>query len=78
MLELFHAISDVGSAEVRRHVVAHGLEGRVRFRNVTYPEVLEDLRARGGESVPAAWDGTVLHRGAAACIARLEALAKAG
>ena len=75
MLELFHAISDVGSAEVRRHVVVHGLESRIRFRNVTYPEVLEDLRARGGDSAPAVWDGTVLHQGAAACIARLEALA---
>ena len=74
-MELFHAISDVGSAEVRRYVVAHGLEGRVRFRNVTYPEVQEDLRARGGASVPAAWDGAVLHVGAPACIARLEQLA---
>lgn len=75
VLELFHAISDVGSAEVRRHAVAHGLEGRVRFRNVTYPEVLEALRALGGESAPAVWDGAVLHVGAAACIARLESLA---
>ena len=73
-LELFHAISDAGSAAVRRHVVAHGLEGRVRFRNVTYPEVEADLRARGGSRAPAVWDGEALHEGEAACIARLSRL----
>jgi hypothetical protein len=78
VLELFHAISDAGSAEVRRHVVAHGLEAHVRFRNVSYPEVEADLRARGGHAPPAVWDGAVLHLGAAACIERLRQLETEG
>ncbi|MBM4380325.1 MAG: hypothetical protein FJ086_13680 [Deltaproteobacteria bacterium] len=74
MMELFHAIPDAESAAVRRHVVARGLEAAVRFRNVSYPEVEQDLRARGGTRAPAVWDGQVLHAGEAACIARLSRL----
>ena len=77
-LELFHAIADAGSAAVRRHVVAHGLEGRVRFRNVGYPEVEADLRAHGGEHAPAVWDGERLHVGEAACLSRLSGLETGG
>lgn len=78
-LELFHAIADPPSAEARRFVVDHALEDRVRFRNVTYPEVLADLRARGGgHTTPALWDGTTLHQGAQAVVARLQAVVNLG
>lgn len=70
MFELFHAISDEASARVRRYVVDHDIE--VRFRNVTYDEVMADLVARGGKNAPALWDGTQLISGADAIIARLE------
>lgn len=71
--ELFHAIADASSARVRRYVLDHGLEGAVRFRNVTYAEVQADLTARGGAGAPALWDGQRLVTGADAVIARLAA-----
>jgi len=73
MFELFHAISDESSAKVRRYVVEHEVE--VRFRNVTYDEVMTDLRAHGGENAPALWDGQQLVTGVDAIIARLSAAA---
>ncbi|MDP1823427.1 MAG: hypothetical protein Q8L48_09300 [Archangium sp.] len=73
MFELFHAISDPGSATVRRYVVDHELTEAVRFRNVSYDEVQKDLTARGGTSTPALWDGEKLISGAEAIIARLVA-----
>ncbi len=69
MFELFHAISDEGSARVRRYVVEHEIE--VRFRNVTYDEVMTDLVERGGKNAPALWDGKQLITGADAIIERL-------
>lgn len=78
MFELFHAISDPGSAKVRRYVVEHSLEAEVRFRNVTYEEVQRDLTARGGTQAPALWDGERLVLGADAIIARLAAHADVG
>ena len=71
MFELFHAISDASSAKVRRYVTDHDLD--VRFRNVTYDEVMVDLRAHGGTGTPALWDGERLITGADAIIARLAA-----
>ncbi|GMU61898.1 MAG: hypothetical protein AMXMBFR34_36610 [Myxococcaceae bacterium] len=71
--ELFHAIADEGSARVRRYVTEHELLPVLRLRNVTYPEVLADLLARGGKDVPALWDGARLFLGADAIIARLSA-----
>lgn len=71
--ELFHAISDPGSARVRRYVVDHELSEVVRFRNVTYEEVRADLTARGGHDAPALWDGERLISGADVIIARLAA-----
>jgi hypothetical protein len=62
----------------RRYVVEHGLEEVVRFRNLTYPEVEADWRARGGHSAPALWDGTHLHQGAEAVVARLQAVVNVG
>ncbi len=69
--ELFHAVTDPGSARVRKYIVDHELLPLVRFRNVAYPEVTSDLAARGGEALPALWDGKVLLAGADAIIARL-------
>lgn len=72
--ELFHRIADAGSAKVRRFVSDRELVEVVRFRNVDFDEHLEKLKGRGGEgTVPALWDGTVLHVGADAAIARLAA-----
>jgi len=78
MFELFHAISDAGSARVRKYVVDHELTEVVRFRNVTYEEVQKDLTARGGTAAPALWDGEKLFTGADAIIARLIAHADVG
>lgn len=78
MFELFHAISDPGSARVRKYVVDHELTDVVRFRNVTYEEVQQDLTARGGTTAPALWDGEKLFTGADAIIARLVAHADVG
>jgi hypothetical protein len=72
MIELFHAIADAGSAAARRRVVERGLEGRVRLRNVFYPEVAADLEAHGGSNTPALWDGARLIEGAEAVLAALE------
>lgn len=77
-LELFHRIADPPSAVARRYVVDHGLEDRVRFRNLTYPEVEADFHRLGGETTPALWDGTHLHQGAEAVVARLQAVVNLG
>ncbi len=76
--ELFHAIADSASAKVRAFVVEHELVEAVRFRNVTYPEVMAELTARGGGATPALWDGARLLTGAEAVIARLRAHADVG
>lgn len=73
-IELFHATNDIGSAEARQRVVERGLVGRVRFRNVFYPEVRADLDARGGTSTPAIWDGARLIEGREAVLAFLDAM----
>ncbi len=76
--ELFHEIAHPPSAKARRFVVDHYLEDSVRFRNVFYEEVQQDLSARGGHTLPALWDGAVLHQGAEAVIARLQVLTNIG
>jgi hypothetical protein len=73
--ELFHAIGDSGSAAARRALVELGLEQRVRIRNIFYPEVESDFRARGGRTLPAYWDGTVLLEGEEPVLAALRLLA---
>ena len=51
-LELFHAISDSGSARVRRWVDEHELLSVMRYRNVFYAEVLVDLSGLTGGHMP--------------------------
>ncbi|WNG51212.1 hypothetical protein F0U60_49090 [Archangium minus] len=78
VLELFHRIADLPSAEARRYVVDYELEDRVRFRNVAFPEAEAAWRERGGHSTPALWDGEQLHQGAQAVVARLQAVVNLG
>lgn len=78
LFELFHAISDEGSARVRKFLVDRELTENVRFRNVVYPEVSADLAARGGSTTPALWDGQTLFTGADAVIARIAASTDVG
>lgn len=77
-LELFHLLVDGPSVTVRRYVVDHALEDRVRLRNITFPEAEADWRARGGHTTPALWDGERLHQGAEAVVARLQAVVNLG
>ena len=74
MIELFHATNDEGSAAARKLVVDRGLVGKIRFRNIFYPEVQADLGARGGKGTPAIWDGARLVEGRDAVLAFLDAL----
>ena len=72
--ELFHATNDAASAAARRRVVERGLERKLRFRNIFYPEVQADFTARGGRTLPALWDGEKLIEGEAAVLAELDKL----
>ena len=72
--ELFHSIAQAESGVVRRFIVDHDLAERIRFRNITYPEVQADFTARGGTTTPALWDGAKLIEGAEAVLAALSAL----
>ncbi len=78
MLELFHRIADAPSAQARRYIVDYALEDRVRFRNVAFEEAESDWRRLGGHTTPALWDGTHLHQGAQAVVARLQAVVNLG
>ncbi len=62
-MELFYTIADQACAQARRAVLELGLKEQVSFRNMYYPEVEADFRARGGQELPALWDGAVLHQG---------------
>lgn len=77
-LELFHRIADKPSAEARRYIVDHALEDRIVFRNLVYAEAELDWTLHGGHSTPALWDGTHLHQGAQAVLARLQAVVNLG
>jgi hypothetical protein len=74
VIELFHATNDEASAAARQRVVDRGLVEHIRFRNIFYPEVETDLRARGGTSTPAVWDGARLIEGRDAVLAFLDAI----
>jgi hypothetical protein len=78
VFELFHEIAHAPSAKARRYVVDHYLEDAVRFRNLAYPEARADFEARGGQTLPALWDGERLHQGAEAVVARLGVLTNIG
>ena len=78
LLELFHRIADPPSATARLFVTDHALEDRVHFRNVAFPEAEAAFRAHGGHTTPALWDGTRLHQGAEAVVARLLAVVNLG
>lgn len=69
-MELFYTIADLDCAAARKAAA-----GRpdVRFRNLYYPEVDEDFRARGGHTLPAIWDGERLHQGLAEVLTVLAA-----
>lgn len=72
--ELFHRIGEPGSARARQFVTRFGLESRVRFRNLVYPEVERDFELRGGRISPALWGGGKLSEGAEAVLTRLQSL----
>ena len=76
--ELFHMFTNASSARVCRFIVDHGLEAEVRFRNLSFPEVEEALRAHGGTVPPALWDGERLVEGAEAIFSRLNAHSDVG
>ena len=72
-MELFYTIAHADSATARRAVIDRGLKDQVDFRNMYYPEVEADFRARGGEALPALWDGAALHQGLEAVLRALPA-----
>lgn len=74
--ELFHEIADAASAEARRCVVELGIKASVDFRNVAYDEHRADWSARGGQQLPALWDGAQLVQGLGAVIEVMRAIAR--
>jgi hypothetical protein len=76
--ELFHRIAHPPSAAVRRFLNDHALWTEVRARNVDFPEAQAAFAARGGQGLPALWDGQQLVQGAEAVLARLQALLNIG
>ena len=78
MFELFHVIADADSARVRKYIVEHELLTHVRMRNLVYPEVESDFRARGGVSAPALWTGQELISGVDKILACLDAVRDVG
>jgi hypothetical protein len=72
-VELFYTIADPDCAVARRAVLERGVKEQVDFRNLHYPEVEADFRARGGTRLPALWDGTTLHQGLEAVLTALPA-----
>lgn len=72
-MELFYTIADAACATARKEVIDRGLKEQVSFRNMYYPEVQHDFKARGGRALPALWDGKTLHEGLTAVLAALPA-----
>ena len=75
--ELFHRISESGSAAARRRASKLGLLDRLELRNVEFESHRAALAAAGG-ATPALWDSARLHVGRDAVLAALEALARSG
>lgn len=62
--ELFHRISDLESAAIRRLIDNLGLKNEIDFRNVDLgEEAADDLKKRGGSQVPSLWTGEELISG---------------
>ena len=76
-LELFHTLADPESAAVRRRMGELELFDRVELRNVHFDSHREAFESHGGKSLPALWDGRVLHEGREAVLAELARLAVA-
>jgi hypothetical protein len=72
--ELFYIIADADCARARAVVMERGLKERVDFRNLFYDEARRDFEARGGEKLPALWDGERLHQGLDGVLAALDRL----
>jgi hypothetical protein len=70
-VELFYIIADRDCAEARKELLASAYRKLVKFRNLIYPEVEADFKARGGEKLPAFWDGETLHQGLEAIRVRI-------
>lgn len=75
--ELFYELATPDCATARRMVLATGLTEVVTFRNVHYDRARSDHAARGGSTLPALWDGELLHQGLADVLAALARLAPA-
>ena len=63
--ELFHRITDVASARVRRLIVELELKEEIDFRNIDVSESAQkDFLGRGGRQIPALWTGEEMIQGA--------------
>jgi len=76
--ELFHEVAQPASAQARKFVTEHQLGKHFRFRNIFYPEVQADFAARGGQELPAIWDGNALIQGGEAVLAKLAQIRDGG
>ena len=72
-MTLYHLIADAACARVRRELTACGLVEGLSFKNLHYDVHREAFEALGGRTVPALFEGGVLHEGEAACLALIEA-----
>lgn len=59
-------------------MVDHALEDQVTFRNVAFDDHRQALEDRGGDALPALWDGAELHQGAERILSRLSQLVDLG
>ncbi len=78
LLELFHRAEDPSSDVARSYIEDYALEDRVSFGDLALPEVEARFHRLGGKAAPALWDGTHLHQGTEAVLARLQAVVNLG
>ena len=72
-LVLYHRIGDPDSAAVRRRIVELALKPRIDFQNVD-DEGAAGFATHGGRTIPALWDGALLHEGSDAVLSLLARL----